>query len=114
MADIKHDAIARSETYFDEDKFKTELPELVAFRTESKTGEAGGELRTYLTTGIAPRLERADLEAEVFENPIDGACQIIVSTRIEDAALPTALIYDHGDVGYGQAGVVCCGSLRYC
>ena len=114
MADIKHDAIARSETYFDEDKFKTELPELVAFRTESKTGEVGGELRTYLTTGIASRLEQAGFDAEGFEKPIDGACQIIVSTRIEDAALPTALIYDHGDVGYGQAGVVCCGILRYC
>ena len=114
MAYIKHDAIAPIETYFNEDKFKTELPKLIAFRTESKTGEAGGELRTYLTTGIAPRLERAGFEAEVFENPIDGAGRIMVSTRIEDAALPTALIYDHGDVVYGQAGVVSCKIVRYC
>lgn len=69
MADTKHDAIARIETYFAEDKFKTELAELVAFGTESQTGEAGGKLRTYLTTGIAPRLERAGFKAKVFENP---------------------------------------------
>ena len=40
----------------------------------------------------------------MFENPIGGAGPIMVSTSIEDAALPTALIYDDGDVVYGQAG----------
>ena len=97
-------AINQIETYFDEGVFQSELAHLVAYKTESQTGERTGELHAYLNDAIRPRLVRSDFDAEVFDNPIAGGGPILLATRAEDLDAPTVLIYGHGDVVHGQAG----------
>lgn len=104
MSDPLQSAVSQVESYFDQGIFQSELAHLVAYKTESQTGERSDELYAYLNEAIGPRLVRSDFDVEVFDNPVAGGGPILLATRAEDLDAPTVLIYGHGDVVHGQAG----------
>lgn len=56
------------------------------------------ELYRYCTDVFGPLLRQAGFETRVFDNPRAEFGPILIGTRIEGPALPTMLIYGHGDV----------------
>jgi acetylornithine deacetylase/succinyl-diaminopimelate desuccinylase-like protein len=74
------------------------LARRVAFRTESQNPERAPELRAYLADEIAPTLARLGFACALWDNPVAGKPPLLFAERIEDAALPTVLMYGHGDV----------------
>jgi len=70
----------------------------VAFRTESQNPDRAGELRAYLTDEIGPTLAALGFEWTLWNNPVEGRPPLLFAERIEDARLPTVLMYGHGDV----------------
>ena len=95
-------AIERARSYVDSGEFRADLSRRVAFRTESQDPASLPELHRYLTEEIAPALDRLGARWHVVENPIDGGGPFLIGHRHEDPALPTVLVYGHGDVVLGQ------------
>jgi acetylornithine deacetylase/succinyl-diaminopimelate desuccinylase-like protein len=94
-------AIARALTFFDQGGFQELLGRLVAIPSTSQEPEGAPALTRYLEEGIRPWLTRLGFEARIHPNPEPGFGPILVATRIEDPALPTALLYGHGDTVRG-------------
>ncbi|MFM2148436.1 MAG: hypothetical protein RLZZ187_742 [Pseudomonadota bacterium] len=94
-------AIARALTFFDQGGFQDLLGRLVAIPSTSQEPEGAPALTRYLEDGIRPWLARLGFEARIHPNPEPGFGPILVATRIEDPALPTALLYGHGDTVRG-------------
>lgn len=99
---LRERAIAAIESYADDGRLRDDLAALVAFPTESQNPARAPELRRYLTEALRPRLSRAGFAVTLHDNPVAGAGPLLVARRIEDGALPTVLIYGHGDVIRGQ------------
>jgi len=99
---LRDDAIAAAESYFDEGHFKNDLANLVSRPTESQDVRGKPHLDAYLSEDMRPRLEQLGFEVRIHANPISEAPPILTAERIEDAKLPTILIYGHGDVVLGQ------------
>lgn len=97
-------AAARAAETFDSGRFAADLARRVAFRTESQNPERAGELRGYLADEIAPSLQRLGFESRLHDNPVAGAPPLLTAERLEDPALPTVLVYGHGDVVRGHEG----------
>ncbi len=70
----------------------------VAFRTESQNPDRAAELRAYLTDEIGPTLAALGFDWILWDNPVEGRPPLLFAERIEDARLPTVLMYGHGDV----------------
>ncbi|NHF74407.1 M20 family metallopeptidase [Paracoccus xiamenensis] len=100
---LREDVIANVEAYFDQGRMKAELAELIACPTESQVPARRPELQDYLARLMTPRLEAAGFTVSLHENPGPTGGPLLVARRIEDAALPTVLVYGHGDVIHGQA-----------
>jgi acetylornithine deacetylase/succinyl-diaminopimelate desuccinylase-like protein len=94
-------AIARALTFFDEGGFKDLLTRLVAIPSTSQDPAHADALPRYLQEGIAPWIERLGFDPAVHPNPEPGFGPILTATRIEDPALPTVLLYGHGDTVRG-------------
>lgn len=88
--------------HFESGAFYADLAELVAVPTMSQSPDHGSEIARYLETVIGERVTAMGFEARILTNPVEGGPPILYAERIEDTALPTALIYGHGDVVYGQ------------
>lgn len=99
---VRDDAITAAETYFDEGHFKADLAALVSRPTESQDPRGAPHLGAYLSDEMTPRLEALGFDVHIHANPVAGAPPILTAERIEDASLPTLLIYGHGDVVLGQ------------
>lgn len=78
------------------------LARRIAFRTESQNPARAAELRAYLTDEIGPTLAALGFAWTIWDNPVDGRPPFLFAERIEDAALPTVLMYGHGDVVLGD------------
>ncbi len=73
----------------------------VAFRTESQNPERTPELLAYLSEEIGPTLAALGFAWTIWDNPVEGRPPLLFAERIEDRALPTVLMYGHGDVVLG-------------
>ncbi len=98
----RESALARAAAHFDGGEFVRVLAGRVACRTESENAERGPELRAYLDEQIAPALAAMGFASRVLANPVAGAPPMLIAERIESAALPTVLMYGHGDVVRGH------------
>jgi acetylornithine deacetylase/succinyl-diaminopimelate desuccinylase-like protein len=96
-------AVAHIENYVESGDFLTDITRLVAHETESQKPESLPALHTYLDEEIAPMLHEMGFTVEKCDNPLPDEGPLLIGTRIEDSALPTILIYGHGDVVRGQA-----------
>jgi acetylornithine deacetylase/succinyl-diaminopimelate desuccinylase-like protein len=74
------------------------LARRVAFRTESQNPARAAELRAYLVEEIGPSLAALGFDWTVWNNPVADRPPLLFAERIEDPALPTVLMYGHGDV----------------
>ena len=96
-------AIARARAEFDSGAFRDRLAALVAIPSTSQDPAAAPECMRYLEEGIRPWLARLGFESEIHPNPDPSCGPILTAARIEDPALPTALLYGHGDTVLGLA-----------
>ncbi len=97
-------ALTRAERCYDEGAFLDALRRLVAIPTESQIPERMPDLRRYCTEAMPALVEGMGFTHHVYENPLAAHGPVYVGTRIEDPALPTVLLYGHGDVVRGLAG----------
>lgn len=78
------------------------LERRVAIPTESQNPQRAPELLRYLEQELRPELEAMGFGCEVWANPVAGAPPMLFAERHEAAALPTLLMYGHGDVVLGD------------
>ena len=90
-------ALKRARDHFDGGVFLDDLARRVAIPSESQNPKRGAELERYLRDEIGPGVGRLGGRWEIHANPA-GAGPLLVGSRAEDPALPTVLIYGHGDV----------------
>src|SRR3954471_24245693 len=97
-------AISRAEAYLDSGAFKSDLARRVAIPTESQNPQRREELARYLSSEIAPALEKLGFTCRtLFHQLAKGP--FLYAERIESSDLPTILGYGHGDVIRGlEAG----------
>jgi acetylornithine deacetylase/succinyl-diaminopimelate desuccinylase-like protein len=98
------DALAAAAHEFDSGGFQRTLARRIAFPTESQNPERTATLRNYLSDEIAPSLAPLDVHSQVFDNPLPGKQPFLIGRHVEDASLPTVLVYGHGDVVRGLEG----------
>ncbi|MBE7425818.1 MAG: M20 family metallopeptidase [Ideonella sp.] len=98
------DALAAAAREFDSGAFQRTLARRVAHRTESQNPESAAALRAYLGDEIAPSLAALGVRSQVFDNPLPGKQPLLIGRSDEDPALPTVLVYGHGDVVRGLEG----------
>jgi acetylornithine deacetylase/succinyl-diaminopimelate desuccinylase-like protein len=96
------EALARAAAHLDDGAFERELAARVAIRSVSQEPDAGPTLQAYLREGLMPALHAMGFDGVEFDNPVPGAGPFLIARRIEDPALPTVLMYGHGDVIRGQ------------
>jgi len=94
-------AIARAVGYFDDGRYLASLRRLVAVPSENQMPDSIDALRRYCTDALAPEMDGMGFETTILENPRPGRGPVLLASRIEDPALPTVLIYGHGDVVRG-------------
>ncbi len=80
------------------------LRRLVAVPTESQMPDRLPDLHRYCAEVLPGVMEGMGFDIRLLENPNPGRGPVMLATRIEDAALPTVLVYGHGDVVRGLAG----------
>jgi acetylornithine deacetylase/succinyl-diaminopimelate desuccinylase-like protein len=90
--------IAAAQRWFDDGHLLADLRRRVAYRTESQRDGCLPDLRCYLTDEIGPSLVAQGFRFRIVENPVAGAGPFLLAERHEDDALPTVLMYGHGDV----------------
>jgi acetylornithine deacetylase/succinyl-diaminopimelate desuccinylase-like protein len=103
MTASREGAIARAQACFDDGRYLASLRDLVAVPTESQMPDRLPDLRRYCAETLPPLLAPMGFACEVLENPEAGRGPVLLATRIEDPALPTVLVYGHGDVVRGLA-----------
>ncbi|MFZ4409173.1 MAG: M20/M25/M40 family metallo-hydrolase [Paracraurococcus sp.] len=94
-------AIARAAAFFDDGAYKALLTDLVEIPSTAQDPAFAAELHRYLDQAIRPWVERLGFAATIHPNPLDGFGPIMTAARIEDPALPTVLLYGHGDTVRG-------------
>ena len=95
-------AIARAAAFFDDGSYKALLTRLVEIpSTAQEPGLRGGT--APLPRPGHPPLGRIAWASPptIHPNPLDGFGPIMTAARIEDPALPTVLLYGHGDTVRG-------------
>ena len=88
---------------YDDGTFQADLARRVAFRTESEEAGQAAAQHAYLRDDMAPLLAGLGFACRIHDNPAGADLPILVARRIEDPALPTVLLYGHGDVVRGNA-----------
>ena len=103
----RHVAIQHIDTYFSSGAFLTDLRRRVAMPTESQATKHRGDLVSYLENEMSDVLASMGFTSEILENPVPGMPPFLIAERFEAgceaAALPTVLLYGHGDVVGGDA-----------
>jgi len=95
-------ALALATQHFDSGGFARDLARRVAMRTESQDRASGPVLHAYLADEIGPSLAALGFSFTIHRNPELPYGPLLVATRHEGGALPTVLMYGHGDVIRGQ------------
>jgi acetylornithine deacetylase/succinyl-diaminopimelate desuccinylase-like protein len=98
----RDEALALAAAHFDDGSFVRDLARRVAIRTESQDPASGPALRAYLEDELAPQLAALGFASAIHDNPEPPYGPLLIATRHEDDALPTVLMYGHGDVIRGQ------------
>lgn len=97
-------AIRRAQSGVDSGAFAAVLARRVRYATESEEPDsAAPALRAYLEDEMAPTLAVLGFEPQMVANPADARLPMLIAQRIESPALPTVLMYAHGDVVRGHA-----------
>jgi acetylornithine deacetylase/succinyl-diaminopimelate desuccinylase-like protein len=102
--DARASVLAAAAATFDDGTFRNDLARRVAMPTESENPQRADTLRAYLSDEIAPSLAALGIASALYDNPVAGAPPLLIGDRIEDPALPTVLVYGHGDVVRGHEG----------
>ncbi len=97
----RQDAIAAAQRWFDDGHLLADLRRRVAYHTDSPREDALPDLRRYLTDEIGPSLAAQGFRFRIVDNSVAGAGPFLLADRHEDDALPTVLMYGHGDVVLG-------------
>ena len=95
-------ALAAAAEHFDSGAFLRDLARRVAIRTESQNPASGPELQRYLADEMVPSLAALGFTSRIHANPVQPYGPFLIARRVEDPALPTVLMYGHGDVIRGQ------------
>ena len=95
-------ALALAAQHFDSGNFARDLARRLALRTESQDPASGPALLAYLAEEIGPSLAALGFTFTIHPNPEPPYGPLLVATRHEGGALPTVLMYGHGDVVRGQ------------
>ncbi|RTZ91834.1 MAG: M20 peptidase family dipeptidase [Deltaproteobacteria bacterium] len=93
-----------AEETFESGTFFNELARRVAIPTESQNPERSSEIHRFLMEEMTPYLRSLGFECHVFENTVMPRLPFLLGKRIENGALPTVLIYGHGDTVWGMEG----------
>ena len=94
--------VARARSIFDSGAYLARLAELVAVPTESQMPRRAGDPWRYCGEVLGPMVAGLGFTVQVLDNPDAARGPVLLATRIEDAALPTVLVYGHGDVVRGM------------
>src|SRR6476646_10512882 len=97
------DAIARARQHLYSGEFLVELDRRVAYQTESQNPEQRDTLRAYLVDELTPAFLQLDFSTRLIESPAGNNPYLLAEYR-ESSAVPTVLMYGHGDVVDGMAG----------
>ncbi|MGE4435131.1 M20 family metallopeptidase [Achromobacter sp.] len=100
---IREQALLHATNAYDDGTLQAELARRVAYQTESEEPGQAACQHAYLRDELEPQLQQLGFTCRVYPNPADVDLPILVARRIEDAALPTVLLYGHGDVVRGNA-----------
>lgn len=95
-------ALAAAAAHLDDGGFERTLARRVAVRSTSQDADAAPALHAYLADELMPALAALGFDGTRHDNPVAGAGPLLIARRIEDPALPTVLMYGHGDVVRGQ------------
>ncbi|MBB4577582.1 M20 family metallopeptidase [Rhizobium lentis] len=79
-----------------------ELAKLVARPSISQSEGLPENLEAYLKKDLKPLLVRFGFVADIYDNPLPGGAPLLLGGHFEDDALPTVLLYGHGDVCNGE------------
>lgn len=96
--DARSSTIARAKNYLASGEFLDTLGQLVAVETESHPPARKPELERYCHEVMGPYLKNLGFKIDIFDNPLPQHGPFLVARRHEDTALPTTLVYGHGDV----------------
>jgi acetylornithine deacetylase/succinyl-diaminopimelate desuccinylase-like protein len=104
-------ALAAAAAHFDSGAFAHDLARRVAIRSVSQDPAQAASLRAYVAGEMSDTLSSLGFRCKLFDNPLSGTgCgPFLVATRHESDALPTVLMYGHGDVIRGQDKSWTCG-----
>ncbi|MEO8345117.1 MAG: M20 family metallopeptidase [Betaproteobacteria bacterium] len=97
----RQQALTAARQWFDAGHLLADLRRRVAHRTESQRKDALPDLRLYLTDEMGPSLAALGFAWSLVENSVAGAGPFLLASRHESDALPTVLMYGHGDVVLG-------------
>src|SRR6476469_5019764 len=97
------EAIARARQQLHSGEFLAELDRRVAYQTESQNPEQRDALRAYLVDELTPAFAQLDFSTRLIESP-SGKNPYLLADYRESSAVPTVLMYGHGDVVDGMAG----------
>ncbi|MDE2613043.1 MAG: M20 family metallopeptidase [Burkholderiales bacterium] len=101
-AATREHALAAARAHLDSGAFVRDLARRVAMRTESQEPGSAAALASYLADEIGPSLAALGFSHRIHANPEAGGGPLLVAARHEGNALPTILMYGHGDVVRGQ------------
>src|SRR3954452_19166364 len=90
-------AISHAEAYFDSGAFRDDLCRRVAIPTESQNPERKSELARYISSEMAPALEKLGFSCRILEHKLAKG-PFLYAERIENPEFTTVLGYGHGDV----------------
>jgi len=104
LSTARDTALAAAAAHLDRGDFAHDLARRVAIRSESQDPAQAASLRAYVSDEMSRTLGALGFDCRVFDNPLQGTgCgPFLIAKRQEDAALPTVLMYGHGDVIRGQ------------
>ncbi|KPF47916.1 hypothetical protein IP87_10890 [beta proteobacterium AAP121] len=99
---MRQAALQAAQAHFDSGAFTQDLARRVGMRTESQDPASGPALHAYLSDEMAPTLAALGFACTLHPNPEAGFGPFLIAHRHESDALPTVLVYGHGDVIRGQ------------
>lgn len=96
-------AIITSQVFCENGRFLSDLTKRVAIPTESQNPNRLKDCFHYLEVFSADLLSLG-FTGEIISNEASKGAPYLIAQRVEDAALPTLLVYGHGDVVLGMEG----------
>jgi acetylornithine deacetylase/succinyl-diaminopimelate desuccinylase-like protein len=99
---MREAALALARAHLHSGAFVRDLARRVAIRTESQDPASAPALHAYLADELVPTLAALGFTSTIHDNPEPPYGPLLIASRHEADALPTVLMYGHGDVIRGQ------------